>query len=255
MVGQTISELQYTQENCQNDSFDIQAAIMRFVASDDRFSLEFPRSLTSNERREAKLVAEQYPELKCESYGFNNDRRLYLFKRSSTTLLKVKNTFIDGWDANDASKEREPFFYRSMPAMLLEEVCSSCSNKACDGNHGSLELPPLSRNLVTQPAHGQDNTTPQSSRSSDARELVCASPKSDVTRSAPPGVFRYPVGTHVVIQGLIKLPTFNGLVGIVHSLNEETGRYNVLLPSPSGGGQWAKVKHENMKPANLVNGQ
>jgi len=252
MVGQAISEVEYADANCRNSSFDIQAEIMLFLASDNCHSLEFPRSLTSVERRQAKLVAEQYPELKCESYGFDSDRRLHLFKRSATTHVRVKNTFIDGWDAHDSSKGDEPFFYRSMPAMHLEDNAYSYSGKACNGK---LELPPLFRNLLTQAAHGQHDATSPSSISSDLHDLIYTGANSDVPMSAPPGVFRYPVGTRVVIQGLVKLPTFNGLVGEVHSLDEETGRYDVLLASPSGGVQWAKVKYENLKSANLLNGK
>jgi hypothetical protein len=262
MVVAAISEFDSAVSNCQNSSFDIQAAIKLFVANDGCSSLEFPSSLTSAERRQAKLVAEQYPELKCESYGFDNDRRLYLFKRSATTYVRVKNTFIDGLDANENNKDDEPFFYRTMP--VLHDNNDVSSSQSCNGK---LELPPLSRKFLA----GLDDVTPQSThaatpRSShdatsqsssgcDTPDLIIRSDSytSDVPMTAPPGVFRYPVGSQVVIQGLVKLPTFNGLVGVVHSLDEETGRYDVLLACPSGGQQWTKVKYENLISANLVN--
>merc|ERR1719229_1867166 len=58
-----------------------------------------------------------------------------------------------------------------------------------------------------------------------------------------------PCGTEVMIEGLTKFPAFNGLVGFVQSLDEATGRYNILLSVPAGPGghQWAKVKAENLK--------
>lgn len=58
-------------------------------------------------------------------------------------------------------------------------------------------------------------------------------------------------GTEVIIQGLTKLPEFNGLLGTVQSLDESTGRYDILLPTPAGttGQRWAKVKRENLSVA------
>jgi len=54
-----------------------------------------------------------------------------------------------------------------------------------------------------------------------------------------------------VIEGLVKLPDFNGKRGVVQCLDEETGRYNVLLDSPAGPTQqrWAKVKRSNLRLA------
>jgi hypothetical protein len=57
-------------------------------------------------------------------------------------------------------------------------------------------------------------------------------------------------GTEVVIQGLLKLPDFNGLTGVVQSMDAESGRYDVLLENPAGncGWRWVKVKGENCRP-------
>jgi hypothetical protein len=55
-------------------------------------------------------------------------------------------------------------------------------------------------------------------------------------------------GSEVVIHGLVKLPTFNGLTGVVQSLDEKTGRYSVLLANPTPCGKWwAKVKVDNLR--------
>lgn len=56
-------------------------------------------------------------------------------------------------------------------------------------------------------------------------------------------------GTEVIIEGLVKLPAFNGLSGIVQSIDMDSGRYNVLLASPVGAHQWAKIKRENLRSA------
>lgn len=58
-------------------------------------------------------------------------------------------------------------------------------------------------------------------------------------------------GTDVIIQGLTKLPEFNGLAGTVQCLDEALGRYDILLPEPVGttGQRWAKVKRDNLSVA------
>lgn len=56
-------------------------------------------------------------------------------------------------------------------------------------------------------------------------------------------------GAEVIIQGLMKLPAFNGLHGVVQCLDEESGRYSVLLASMDGSTKLAKVKGENLRLA------
>lgn len=56
-------------------------------------------------------------------------------------------------------------------------------------------------------------------------------------------------GTEVIIEGLVKLPAFNGLMGVVQSIDVDTGRYNIFLACPAGAHQWAKVKRENLRLA------
>jgi hypothetical protein len=56
-------------------------------------------------------------------------------------------------------------------------------------------------------------------------------------------------GTQIQVEGLIRAPAFNGLSGVVQFYEEETGRYSVLLSSPSApnGVQKAKIKGENLR--------
>ena len=55
-------------------------------------------------------------------------------------------------------------------------------------------------------------------------------------------------GSEVVITGLARFPTFNGLKGTVQSFDEEFARFSVLLQEPVGGHKWVKVKRENLEP-------
>jgi hypothetical protein len=89
----------------------------------------------------------------------------------------------------------------------------------------------------------------KSSRVPDAssRPVPLVAPSADATvlTMSAKGCTLAP-GTQVVIDGLLKLPAFNGLFGTVQSLDEETGRYNILLSSPAGGHKSAKVKGDNL---------
>lgn len=133
-------------------SFDTEAAIAELLADDSRASLELPH-MTTGQRKHARKLADLYPELKCESYGFGAERQLYIFKKSlgakahSTPLkrvvdkakakieaarnadetqtqaarvVSVKNTFIDDWVGG--ATPAEPIMFRSMPPQLPPNI-------------------------------------------------------------------------------------------------------------------------------------
>lgn len=114
--------------------YDAEVAIAEFLADAKQTTLELPH-MTTGQRKHTKKVIEGYTELTCESYGFGQERKLHLFKKSSdvdkpdgfqvpvTSAVKVKNTFIDDWlsNQNDAGA-KESFLFRSMPPMLSESV-------------------------------------------------------------------------------------------------------------------------------------
>lgn len=66
----------------EETTFDLQSAIVEFLADPARTSLELPH-MTTGQRRHTKKLAEGYPELKCESYGLGQERQLHLFKISA----------------------------------------------------------------------------------------------------------------------------------------------------------------------------
>lgn len=218
-----------------NGNYDSEAAIAKMLSDEGCLSLELPRSLTPEQRNQAKLVAKQHPELKCESYGFGEDRRLHVFKRSATTCVKVKNTFVDGFvmDCNDGDKA-DAIIFRSDPGFLRKrKPLVSIGNLG----EGKLELPPL-------PLHYESSQT-----SSEPSPPVTPGGAREDPPEFPPGVFdTIAPGTWVVIQGLAKAPDFNGCVGVAHSLDPVSGRYDVLLASQASGRRWAKVKYGNLRP-------
>jgi hypothetical protein len=282
----------------KSSSFDLHAAIAQLLSDSRCSSIELPSGMTPAERKLARSIADSHPELRSESYGFGAERRLHLFKKSATTCIRVKNTFIDGWDSPDSLEEdAEPIIIRSMPDKLEKLLMRDPFMCAGHAINGILELPPLvpqamphptgthdiqsddcddtstlsgsdvshmtSESLVFSPASGtcSSRISPASGTVSESRSERRmerrdhnnpASPPGVFASPPPPGVFRFPVGTRVILRGLVKAPAFNGRVGTVHSLNEEAGRYNVLLVSPNSEPQWAKVKYENLRPANCA---
>lgn len=78
-----------------------------------------------------------------------------------------------------------------------------------------------------------------------ASPVVSAPPTEGQSALAGAQVF-FP-GMLVVIEGLTKLPAFNGLIGVVQSLDGDSGRYELLLASREH--QKAKVKGENLRLA------
>lgn len=314
---------------CMADAeFDIEAAIAGFMANPAQASLELP-CMSAAQRKQAKKLADQHPELKCESYGFGAERQLHLFKvpcaatapaAAEPRAVRVKNTFIDDWVAAEGGEgAAEPIVFRSMPTGLSSRgllpssgegdspvdsarwgqsqqqpvdtspVCSTAasiieSSPLLSTDSGSSLGSPVSSNreppavpeLPTLPEgvevrntfiHFEETTADervvQSMPHGMFRQCLMeeAAQQADVsaqaqaaqaaTAAAPEGVAPIGLGTEVIIDGLTKFPAFNGLRGVVKSMDDASGRYNVLFLTPvgPGGHQWAKVKAENLRMA------
>eukprot|EP00933_Yihiella_yeosuensis_P015480 TRINITY_DN13489_c1_g1_i1.p1 TRINITY_DN13489_c1_g1~~TRINITY_DN13489_c1_g1_i1.p1 ORF type:complete len:344 (+),score=86.55 TRINITY_DN13489_c1_g1_i1:164-1195(+) len=288
---------------------DLQALITAFLADASQTTLELPQTLSADERKEARRLADQHAQLKCESYGFGEERRLHIFKKNQDRL-KVKNTFIDGWEGEQTGAEAPAFrsMPPNMPDNLLERTLQRCLEGGGDKNallslaaltktdvdsgvpdasptsSVAKELPPLPdgfqvRNtfihiesvpvverIVQSMPHGMFSECLKAELSEQypqaeppARGPPVAAPTGPPT--APPTTAAPAIpatsgadqvlvpGTEVIIQGLVKLPDFNGLSGVVQSLDPESGRYDVLLDGPAGqcGWRWVKVKGENCR--------
>jgi len=263
-VNQFVEECE--QRKLNGGSFDVEAAIADLLIDAGCHSLELPTYLSPQQRSQAKLLAGQHSELKCESYGFGSDRRLHVFKKSATTCIRVKNTFVDGWNGDE--NESDAIIFRSMPGnMPGQRRCEEHAPLYSVERAGrQLELSPLCTKPAASSARSRPDSlpqgidepaTPSTAPSSSPTGLARpASPHSSVrsveeTPLVPPGVFNtVSSGTMVVIQGLVKAPAFNGRLGKVHSFNAEDGRYDVLLANPPADKaltRWAKVKYENLK--------
>lgn len=58
-------------------------------------------------------------------------------------------------------------------------------------------------------------------------------------------------GTEIVIVGLSKCPSFNGMQGTVESFDEQSGRYSIRLASSVSGKQTAMLKRDNFQVIEL----
>merc|ERR1740121_173363 len=79
-------------------------------------------------------------------------------------------------------------------------------------------------------------------------DVSSAAPATGIAEeSEAPPVDVFAIGTQVVIQGLTKIPAFNGQSGIVERFDENTERYSVKLTTGGPGiPKYAKVKGANL---------
>lgn len=225
-------------ESDATDSFDIDSLLSNFLLDHQSASLELPCSLTPEQRKHAKQVVGQHPDLKCESFGMGSERRMHVFKckagdssvggsqisDTSPQCVNVKNTFIDDWlDANTEVVDNRNV--QSMPHNMF-------------GQSLSAEL--AGRGPSAEVRH--EGVTPRT-LATDPSFALTPERKEPVAEEQ-----QFAVGTKVIIDGLVKAPTFNGANAVVQSWDAESGRYNVLLDASSAAGQrWAKIKAENLQ--------
>lgn len=221
-------------------AFDASSAIAEFLADPELTSLELPH-MTTGQRKNVKSLLEQYPELRCESFGFGAERRLHLFKAGCavdpqqqdlsatdnahvlSAQLPVRNTFIQfGARVDERVVQSMPhgMFRQGVQAELRAAQADKVDKAPVMADKTDCSIP----------------TTPASEP--EAEPMAC-----------PPIAQCMPlsIGALVVVEGLTKLPAFNGLSAVVQGFDELSGRYSIMLVSANGGCQQAKVKEENLR--------
>jgi len=224
--------------------FNIEMVVANILADPNFSSLALPDVMTAEQRKHAKAIVEQHPELKCESFGMGKDRRMHVFKCTSAEhsskrgrvsdcslhSVNVKNTFIDDWVHADI-RPVDNRIVQSMPHNMFAKCLAAEQPEVASATGGLLGPAPDNVNDVS-------DSSPVVAKGSSSRwveELVVEEQLFDV-------------GTQVVIYGLVKAPSFNGAVGVVQSWDAGTGRYNLLLAqATSTGYRWAKLKAENLQ--------
>lgn len=219
-----------------------------------------------------KKLVQEHPEIKCESYGFGNDRQLYLFKaqqdQSSLTpaslakmqgsasspdcstatpseassennpetpfptmpeAMQVRNTFIHFEDSTHVDER----VVQSMPRNMFRRCMQAESARRVAGKENSLPYSSQQREQVVRSA--------ESKKTEEEIEPLSPVPEQDRAPLTP--------GALVIVEGLVKLPAFNGNSAIVQGWDEATGRYDILIACASvqGGFQQAKIKEENLR--------
>lgn len=298
---------------------DSEAMISEFAADNARSTMVLPH-MTTGQRKDVKKTLERYPELKCESYGFGQDRKLYLFKNSGRSsprqdmrnanacaltppersegeveLLRSLNAnacplisaapekttlqcFMDGPVCKldlSSIKDAANGAYELGQASCADgstDVPSSCASPISTFRRGlpwNVPMPPgleVQNTFIHYKGPAADQRQVQSmphcmfrqclmeeALSSQPQKVQISGVGDDM--AAPLSGMFLTAGTEVVIEGLSKCPAFNGLRGTLQSLDEESGRYNILLATPSQGHKSAKVKRENFRavPASARN--
>jgi len=238
-------------------AFDVAAAIAEFIADSERTSLELPH-MTTGQRKSTKKLLEQYPELRSESFGFGAERQLHIFKKSATDISQSH-------DCVAASPERSTDA-STRGSSLQASPMTSDADMSLPIMHGELmvrntfihmESPPADERAVQSMPHGmfrrcilsecskEVEVTPVASIPSAEPEAEPTVPSTDDEAEEVAPLELCP-GALVVVEGLVKLPAFNGRSAVVQSFDEETGRYNILIAS-SGNCQQAKIKKENLR--------
>lgn len=211
---------------------DFASTFAELLADPARSSLELPH-LTTGQRKQVKALILHYPELQCESYGFGGERRLHVFKSGSkpevqkqslpaldklhcdfSAQLPVRNSFIHFEDV--PADER---VVQSMPrGMFSQYVQAESCRKVIDTASIREEVDTTPTMTTSEPEAGQEK-----------------SPRA------------LGVGALVVVEGLTKLPAFNGLSAVIQGFDEASGRYSIMLVSADIGCQQAKIKQENLR--------
>jgi len=213
----------------EQENFDMEQALADFLTDASRKEFQLPH-MTTGQRKQAKSIADKYPEIKCKSYGCGAERKLYFFKVDDCSSPHAATTA-----SGNASPSASP---TAAPEIRVRNTFIHVE-----------ETGPVDERVVRSMPHGmfskfwQEETVAQAANGPAARSPEAASLPPE---EAPKDTF--PVGSEVVIEGLTKFPAFNGLRGTIQSLDAETGRYNVLLASHDGSaGQCAKIKSDNLR--------
>lgn len=140
--------------------------------------------------------------------------------------LQVRNTFIH-FEGVSQTDERA---VQSMPHGMFKQCI----------------LAEVSQGGYESPSTRSGYDTPDTPTSVCERESLMDSMGIDASKDAAEMHSHLSLGALVMVEGLTKVPAFNGCSAVIQSWDEDTKRYNILLAAP-GGCQQAKIKQENLR--------
>lgn len=270
-------------------TFDAAVVIADFDSDSDKMSLELPH-MTTGQRKTTKKLLENYPDIRCESYGFGADRRLHLFKKGHQETTTAAKLSVDTQLAAELEETAGLYSlhvpsddgrldFASLAKLAHQRKIEQVDDKVCASlgseQPSELILPLTSENLQIRNTFihlseaSADERVVQSmphgmfkqcllSEAVEALKVApfCNTPTSaggdspmlsesdadleSFDKSAP-----LVAGTLVKVDGLVKLPAYNGCSAVVQGWDEATGRYSILIAT-IGGFQQAKIKEENL---------
>lgn len=240
----------------------VASAIFEFLADPVATSCMLPK-MTAAQRKSMKKLIQQHPEIRSESYGFGEDRQLYLFKC-------VEDSNVQPLTPASLAKMEES---RGLPLTRLP--CSGCSSNSTAApsetsseHNQEVSLPTRNTFIHFEDTEFVDERAIQSmprnmfrnsmyaERLQRAAKQPSGADNVEQARSCPVIPEAEPkeqapltLGALVVVNGLVKCPAFNGQSAIVQGWDEATGRFDILIacPGAEGGFQQAKVKEENLR--------
>jgi len=259
-------------------AFDVDTAIVEFLADPVRSSLELAH-MTTGQRKQTKQLLAQYPEVRCESFGFGAERQLHLFKKCAADSQQEKDSVASTAMANSSktiASSNEPNNYTIntvvggspsphdlkplLPVMhegglqvrntFIHSDSISVDDRAVQSMpHGMFRqcilseasLGALADEVPEFPSDMCGMTYFPTTPSS-----VCSEPEMEPFAEQAKQNLPISIGALVIVEGLVKAPGFNGRSAVVQSWDEATGRYNIVLASASGS-QQAKIKEENLR--------
>jgi len=246
--------------------------IFEFLADPARNSLELPH-MTTGQRKSVKKLVQNHPELRCESYGFGEDRQLHLFKTGPSEtdqshLTRASLAKISRPESRTCSPDSSTF----VPSEASSESgkCGASSGSPASSNRdvavqAMQDMMQVRNTFIHFECASNDERSVQSMPRnmfsqhilSESLQRACQSPEPAPEQKEVPVLPTFeseasaeqhtPVtpGALVVVKGLVKLPAFNGQSAIVQGWDESTGRYNIVVAS-AGSCQQAKIKRENL---------
>eukprot|EP00928_Gymnodinium_smaydae_P023028 TRINITY_DN19162_c0_g2_i1.p1 TRINITY_DN19162_c0_g2~~TRINITY_DN19162_c0_g2_i1.p1 ORF type:complete len:444 (-),score=93.83 TRINITY_DN19162_c0_g2_i1:55-1281(-) len=153
--------------------------------------------------------------------------------------LRVRNTFIHfpgGSPKNDRAVQSMP--HGMFGRCVLEELGAAAHGSAEGEGEACMRAAAVAQHPAPVPE--EVASLPYGPASPIAMNGVAAAAAWATAWLRP--------GLEVMTEGLVKLPAFNNLRGVVKGLDEASGRYEVLLEAATGP-RLAKVKAENLRPA------
>jgi hypothetical protein len=193
------------------DSFDVEAVIEAFVADLSQVSLKLPH-MTTGQRKQARKIADQRPELICESFGFGAERQLHLFKEAGASLRAAKP--IDGEDVAEAATpdgpgaapaEEEPMLGEQHPVpSVCKDLTVSLSGHSTNASGCSSGPESAAGSVAESPSAepGQTFVPVEGAGAVDERVVQSTSRKEQALLYVPPPAMCQVRNTFIHVEGV-----------------------------------------------------